>query len=152
MPLHESHSSHYIGLFFYTRTCVYARARARVCTNVLINYSPSRPSLARRYSLIPRMTNRRQVLLNNQPVLREVTYLARQKLLSFLARRDISLNPLPLLNTNYFFGFSREPRHDRVIYQRVERHKGICAFWIFMFRQHVFVVLSRDGRKRKRSQ
>lgn len=120
-----------------------------VHTNVLINYSPSRPSLARRYSLIPRMTNRRQVLLNNQPVLREVAYLARQKLLPFLARY-FSAHP-PFL-TNYSFGFSRKSRHDRVIYQRVERHKGICVVGIFMFRQHVFVVLSRDERKRKRSQ
>lgn len=75
------------------------------------------------------MTNRRQVLLNNRPSCAKSLISLAKNSCHFL-RGAIFLYLPPL--TNYSFGFLREPRHDRVIYQHVERHKDVCGVGIFI--------------------
>lgn len=135
------------------RMCVCVCAR----TSVLVNYSQSAESRATIFSYISRMTNRRQVLLNNRASLaREVTLLSLAKN-SFRhclrGARHFSLYlslAISLLN-KLLLRLLRGSLVMTVLFINMSRDTKVFVLPGFSsFRWHVFVVLSRATRKRKR--
>lgn len=90
------------------------------------------------------MTNRRQVLLNNRPVLRETT--------SAVRRRPETLSLLlaalvPFINGQILARALREELpHDRIIFQDVVKQRGVYTAGAFIVFDIVFVTVARVSR------
>lgn len=137
-----------LGLFSYIYIYIRMCAYVYVCTNVLVNYSQSAESRATIFSYTANDKPTTGAFKQPEPVLREVTSLARQKLLVISCAIFLYS---PLLNKLLLRLFEGELCHDRIIYQHVRRDKGVCTVGIFIVSVTCFrCFVARRGSGRDR--